>query len=220
MNITVIYLGGSRSQSGTKSEIIQLQEGDSLSVAIDYISTAHPALVPYLSSVRWAINHEFATPQSSLSDGDEIALIPPVQGGSPRVLVTEDALDPTIALRAVASDDVGASILFVGTVRNHSRGKDVTKLEYEAYVPMVEKQLERIIGELEHEIEGARLFIAHRYGKLNVGDISIVIAAASAHRDEAYRASRAAIERIKVDVPIFKKELTTDGDTWVGWGGG
>ena len=220
MQITVIYLGGSRSQSGTKSETIELKEGDTLSVAIARVSAAHPALVPYLGSVRWAINHEFATPQSILNDGDEVALIPPVQGGTPSVLVTEDTLDPAAVLRAVASDDVGASILFVGTVRNHSRGKDVARLEYEAYVPMVEKQLERIIGELEEEIEGVRVFIAHRYGELNVGDISIVIATASAHRDEAYRASREAIERIKVDVPIFKKELTTDGDTWVGWGGG
>ena len=216
----MIYLGGSRSQTGTKSEEIELPQGSRLSAAIDYISTAHPALVPYLASVRWAINHDFATTNTSLSEGDEIALIPPVQGGAPRVLVTEDPLDPAAALKEVAREDIGASILFVGTVRNHSRGKDVTKLEYEAYVPMVEKQLERIIDELEQEIDGTRYFIAHRYGELSVGDISIVIATASAHRDEAYRASREAIERIKVDVPIFKKELTTDGDTWVGWGGG
>ena len=85
---------------------------------------------------------------------------------------------------------------------------------------MVEKQLEVIIGAIEEEIPGSQLFIAHRYGELGIGDISIVIASASAHRDEAYRASREAIERIKVDVPIFKKELTSDGDTWVGWGGG
>ena len=82
------------------------------------------------------------------------------------------------------------------------------------------RQLEVIIGAIEEEIPGSQLFIAHRYGELTIGDISIVIASASAHRDEAYRASREAIERIKVDVPIFKKELTTDGDTWVGWGGG
>jgi len=220
MQITVMYLGGSRSQTGTKSETLELDDESPVSHAIEQITRAHPALVPYLSSVRWAVNFEFATPHTTLREGDELALIPPVQGGAPRVLVTTETLDPAHALKAVADSSIGASILFVGTVRDHSRGKDVSKLEYEAYVPMVEKQLENIIDAIEKEIEGSHLFIAHRYGELHIGDISIVIAAASAHRDEAYRASREAIERIKVDVPIFKKELTTDGDTWVGWGGG
>ncbi len=220
MQIMIMYLGGSRSQSGTKSETLELSEGTSLSQAIEHISTAHPALVPYMASVRWAINYEFAKPTDVLQDGDELALIPPVQGGAPRVLVTLDTLDPAAALKAVSGPEVGATILFVGTVRNHNRGKDVTKLEYEAYVPMVEKQLEVIIDAIEEEMPGSQLFIAHRYGELTIGEMCIIIASASAHRDEAYRASREAIERIKIDVPIFKKELTTDGDTWVGWGGG
>jgi molybdopterin synthase catalytic subunit len=115
---------------------------------------------------------------------------------------------------------VGATVLFVGTVRDHARGKEVRRLEYEAYVPMCERQLERIAERCGTAHGGAEVAIDHRYGPLDIGDISVVIAAAAPHRAEAFAACRQAIEEIKTDVPIFKRELTTDGDEWVGWGGG
>ena len=90
MQITVMYLGGSRSQTGTKSETLELAEGTLVSEAIAQITASHPALEPYLGSVRWAVNYEFAPPTTLLNDGDELALIPPVQGGAPNVLVTTD----------------------------------------------------------------------------------------------------------------------------------
>ena len=120
----------------------------------------------------------------------------------------------------VAGSAIGATLLFVGSVRDQARGKEVQRLEYEAYNPMAERQLERILGDVEREVGEVQLSVVHRHGVLQVGDIAVVIAASSPHRAEAFEACRAVIERIKVDVPIWKKEISSDGDEWVGWGGG
>ena len=115
---------------------------------------------------------------------------------------------------------VPVQLFFIGTVRNHSRGKDVEGLEYEAYVPMVEKTLGTIASTCDTTHKESQTFIAHRYGSLKIGDASVVIASSAPHRAEAFDACRQAIESIKTDVPIFKREKTSDGEEWVGFGGG
>ena len=220
MKIKVVYLGGSREQSLCAEEEFPLSPGARLEHAVEVVSAKHPALEPYLQSVRWAVNYEFVDLSHPLSDGDEVALLPPVQGGLDRFHIGTEALDINRVMQELQDPRVGASLLFFGTVRNHSRGKEVQHLEYEAYVPMVERQLAIILRDLEVDYPETLVVIHHRYGGLEIGDISIIIGTASAHRDEAYRASRAAIERIKIDLPIWKKELTTDGAEWTGWGGG
>ena len=110
-------------------------------------------------------------------------------------------------------------MLFLGTVRNHARGEAVTGINYEAYGPMAEKQLEKIADELSLTHK-ARVAIVHRHGELVVGDTAVAIAASSPHREAAFEACRAAIERIKTDVPIWKREQAASGEVWVGWGGG
>lgn len=220
MRIRVVYLGGSRGQTGCSSEIANLEAGSTVADVATWVAQRHPRLAPLLPNVRWARNHEFAEGSEAVHDDDEVAVLPPVAGGAPVAHLTEHALEPQEILQRVAGDDAGATVLFVGTVRNHSRGKDVSHLHYEAYQPMAQKQLERIAQTSGSDHGDARVYIAHRYGELRVGDISVVIAAASAHRDAAFAACRTAIERIKVDVPIWKQEFTTDGEHWVGWGGG
>jgi MoaE-MoaD fusion protein len=220
MKIKAAYLGGSRGDTGCAEETIEVPEQSSVADAIAIICEKHPSLNAHLGTARWALNFEFVDQEATLKAGDELALIPPVQGGAPRVLVTEDELNLQHAVKAVVDDTMGATVLFLGTVRNHNRGKEVESLHYEAYVPMVEKQLEKIIDKIEGAFADTRLFIAHRYGDLGIGDVSVLIAAASAHRAPAFDAAREAIEQIKVDVPIFKQEKTSDGDTWIGWGGG
>ena len=219
MDIQAVYLGGSRGQTGCQ-ETISLPQAATVADAIEVICGKHPELRKHLSTARWAVNFEFASPQTILQPGDELALIPPVQGGAPQVLVTESPIDFQRAIDSVTDSTIGATVLFLGTVRNHNRGKEVESLHYEAYVPMVEKQLSKIVAKIEKEHDGTRLYIAHRYGNLGIGDVSVLIAAASAHRAPAFDAARAAIEDIKVDVPIFKQERTSDGETWIGWGGG
>lgn len=220
IKIQAAYLGGSRGDTGCASETIEVPEQSSVADAIAIICEKHPSLKAHLATARWALNFEFVDKSAALKPGDELALIPPVQGGAPRVLVTEDELNLQHAVKSVVNETIGATVIFLGTVRNHNRGKEVQSLHYEAYVPMVEKQLEKIIDKIEEQFEGTRLFIAHRYGNLGIGDVSVLIAAASAHRAPAFDAAREAIEQIKVDVPIFKQETTSDGDTWIGWGGG
>jgi molybdopterin synthase catalytic subunit len=120
-------------------------------------------------------------------------------------------------IRAVESPSAGGISVFIGIVRNENEGQTVLRLEYEAYATMAEKQMNAIADEIEREIAGTRLASLHRVGRLDVGEIAVVCVAAAAHRDEAFRACRAFIDRIKERVPIWKREHGPDGPYWVGW---
>jgi MoaE-MoaD fusion protein len=220
MRVTVVYMGGSRVQAGCERETVDFPDGTTVAQAAAQIVSRHPALAPWMSTVRWARNFQFARSEDALSDGDELALLPPVAGGAPSAILTTEPLDPEAVRAEVAGPDIGATVLFVGTVREQARGKQVRRLEYEAYEPMATRELERVCAAASAPYPGARVAIAHRHGKLEVGEVSVVIAAAAPHRADAFAACRDAIERIKVDVPIWKKEIAMDGETFVGWGGG
>lgn len=120
------------------------------------------------------------------------------------------------AVLGADSTGQGALTTFSGIVRDNNLGKQVTRLEYEAYPKMVLSVLARIIEDIERELPGARVAIVHREGVLQVGDVAVVIAAAAPHRDAAFQACRDAIERLKADVPIWKKEVSPDGEEWLG----
>ncbi|HEX6178236.1 MAG TPA: molybdenum cofactor biosynthesis protein MoaE, partial [Thermoanaerobaculia bacterium] len=113
----------------------------------------------------------------------------------------------------------GACIVFEGVVRNHHEGKRVESIVYEAYAPMAEKEIDKIVRAVEHEFPGVAVAVLHRLGHLVVGDVSISIVATASHRAEAYEASRATIDRIKETVPIWKMERGPGGEEWVGWQG-
>ena len=129
--------------------------------------------------------------------------------------VTFEPLDPVQTAQAVTSPDCGAVATFVGVVRDHNQGRPVRSLDYECYEPLAVKSLERIAAEAAVEWPGARLAIAHRVGSLQIGDASVVIAAASPHRADAFAACRYAIERVKQIVPIWKHEHFDGGETWI-----
>ncbi len=207
-------------QAGTSREQIEVAAGAAVRDVARWVGERHPRLAPLLGSVRWARNFEMATLDDSLKDGDEVGLLPPVAGGAPRAELRETPLAIDEVVNRVAGPDTGASVLFVGTVRNQSHGREVARIVYEAYAPMAAQQLERIAAECESAHPGARVAIAHRHGELEVGEVTLVIAAAAPHREAAFAACRLAIESIKKDVAIWKKEILNDGETWVGWGGG
>jgi len=130
------------------------------------------------------------------------------------ILLTEELLDPQQAVAAVMTEADGAYVLFVGVVRNHSRGRSVTGLEYQAYRPLAEKQMRRLVDAVQ-ERWGLRCAILHRFGYLAVGEASVVICVAGAHRAEAFEACRWAIDTLKAEVPLWKKEFATDGTYWI-----
>lgn len=130
------------------------------------------------------------------------------------ILLTTDKIDPQQAVNAVMTDADGAYVLFVGVVRNHSRGRAVTGLEYQVYAPMAERQMQRLVDTVQ-ERWGLPCSILHRYGPIAVGEAAVVVCVASAHRAEAFDACRWTIDTLKEDVPIWKKEFATDGTYWI-----
>lgn len=130
------------------------------------------------------------------------------------VLLTEEPLDPQQAVDAVMTASDGAYVLFVGVVRDHSRGRAVTGLEYQVYRPMAERQMQRLVAQVR-ERWGLPCAVLHRFGRLAVGEASVVICVASAHRAEAFAACQWAIDTLKAEVPIWKKEYAADGTYWI-----
>ncbi|MFO0664196.1 MAG: molybdenum cofactor biosynthesis protein MoaE [Polyangiaceae bacterium] len=134
-----------------------------------------------------------------------------------RCSLSHEPLNERAVTALVANPRAGAIDVFLGVVRNHSEGREVTKLEYEAYEAMATKEMERICDDIEKTWPGTKVAIAHRVGTLVVGDVAVVCAASAPHRGEAFAACRALIDRVKANVPIWKREFGPDGAAWVGW---
>lgn len=219
MRFTIVYLGGSRADAGCERESVDLVAGATIHDVADWVKTRHPKLANLLRSVRWARNFEFVHDEAVIQEGDEIAMLPPVAGGAPRVSLRQDPIDPATVYADIAHS-IGATVVFIGTVRDHAHDRSVVELHYEAYEPMATRQLEKIANRCMENRPQCEVRIAHRYGRLHIGDVSVVIAAHAPHREDAFAACRQAIEEIKMDVPIWKNEIAEDGQHWVGWGGG
>ena len=164
----------------------------------------------------YAVNREYAERERELRDGDEVALIPPVSGGA--FLVTEEPLSLDAAVAEVADERAGAVATFTGTVRRQSRGREVTRLEYEAYAEMAEEVMTRLAADLRDRYELCAVAIHHRVGTLAIGDASVVIAVSAPHRQDALAACKDAIDRLKETVPLWKKEVYEGGEEWIGRG--
>lgn len=163
-----------------------------------------------------AVNDEYQPHDYRLSPGDEVALIPPVSGGSPHVLVTTAPLQPDNYAELVRTGSSGAVVTFIGTTRNENDGRTVTLLEYEGYRPMADKMLAKVADEMAERWELGGVAIGHRLGPVDVGEISLVVAASSPHRAAALEAVGYAVDRIKQIVPIWKKEHFEGGEVWIG----
>ncbi|MGZ3418209.1 MAG: molybdenum cofactor biosynthesis protein MoaE [Polyangiales bacterium] len=133
------------------------------------------------------------------------------------VALVDTPIDVASVIAAVKRSSAGGIDVFLGVVRDHADGRAVTKLEYEAYVPMAIAEMKRIVEELERELPEVKLAVTHRRGALNVGELAVVCAASAPHRGEAFTACRALIDRIKERVPIWKREHGPEGAYWVGW---
>ena len=214
MKIRVLAFASAASAVGGSQIEIDLPDGADLEKLREILTGDYPGLAPIWDRLAVAIDGDLVGCAALLHDGAEVALLPPVSGGCPtRAQIAEDPIDIGALLRETVPPECGATVLFIGTVRNHHQGREVLRLTYEAYRPMAEAALERIARELESATEGLRVRIIHRLGTLAVGDSSVAIAAAAAHRAAAYEASREALERLKREVPIWKRECYSDGET-------
>jgi molybdopterin synthase catalytic subunit/molybdopterin converting factor small subunit len=164
----------------------------------------------------YAVNREYAERDRELRDGDEVALIPPVSGGTFRVTAEPLSLEAVVA--EVADERAGGIATFTGTVRRQSRGREVTHLEYEAYAEMAEDVMEKLAAELQERHELCAVAIHHRVGRLEIGEASVVIAVSAPHRQAALEACREAIDTLKETVPLWKKEIYEGGEEWIGRG--
>jgi MoaE-MoaD fusion protein len=211
VRITVKLFAGLRERAGESERDLELDAGARLADV-----WAPLALGDEPEGLLYAVNKEYAPPDRRLSEGDEVALIPPVSGGEFRL--TADPIDVGAVIAEVADQQAGAVATFLGTTRVRSRGRTVLYLEYEAYEGMAEKVMEEIANALRERYELCRIAITHRVGRVGIGETSVAIAVSAPHREHALAACKEAIDTLKVDAPLWKKEVYEGGEEWIGRG--
>lgn len=221
MKINMRYFALWREELGQEEETREVAPGTTVAGLIDAIVADRPRLAALRRATMFMLNQEYVEPGQVLSEGDEVAVIPPVSGGSGEAdgrlfKVVETPLDINEVIRVVEHPSMGAIVSFTGTVRDNSLGKDVSGLTYEAYPAAAEKMLARVADEIAEKWGLQRVAIIHRIGHLPPGEASIVIAVAAPHRHAAFEACEYVIVRLKEIVPIWKKEFYTDGAVWIG----
>ncbi len=193
-----------------------------VSELLNSISREHPDVADFLmpGRIMVSVNQEFVKSDAPVRDGDEIALMPPFSGGSGRrgnvrIQMEAFSLDQEIELLKQSSSSIGGIVTFLGTTRDISHNKQVARLEFEHYPGMAEKKLSEIRTRAIREYGVIDTIIIHRVGTIPVGENIVLIAVASQHRDEAFKACRFCIDELKRIAPIWKRETTPDGEVWV-----
>ncbi len=219
MNVRVVLFAKPRELVGKPNVDLALPAGATAADAWRQLSDRYD-LGPLPRSFRCAVNSEYARWEDSLKEGDELAVIPPVSGGAVgqrplTIRLSEEPLDASALAAGVRSDADGAVATFAGVVRETSRGKTVRALVYEAYGSMAQRQMEELAAEARRRWPIGDLAMVHRTGTLAVGEVSVVIAVAAPHRGEAFDACEWLIDELKRSVPIWKKEIYTEGEAWI-----
>ncbi len=226
MQVQVRLFGGLTERAGGSRVQVELPEPATVADLRRALAEQHVALAALLPAVKIAVDLEVAGDEVALTPDREVALLPPVAGGAadrprPRIVtgLTEPPLDITDALAGVAGPEVGGTAMFLGTVRDHAPDLDgIVGLDYSAYPEMAERVLADIAQEIADDHPAVTgIALLHAVGELDVGDHTILIVCAAAHRDPAFTACRDALERVKDRVPVWKRERTVDGaHRWVG----
>jgi len=213
--------------TGRSSDSLDLPEHSTLRDLLAHYQQQIPRLKPIAASLAMSINQEYSPPESLLQSGDEVALLPPVSGGSGQpnsvaeppghghyAAIVDQEIDTQALLQKIKQPDDGAAVVFEGVVRNHTRGRRTLYLDYEAYPEMALKQMELLAREALSRFPIRDVALTHRVGRLQIGETSVTIVVASAHRSAAFEACRWLIDSLKRTVPIWKKEYFEDGAVW------
>jgi len=216
MQIRVLFFGVLKELTGTVDESVTLAPNATVGDLLNQLESRSPRLKSMLSSVAMSVNEEYAGPEVKLKQGDEVALLPPVSGGaaSGHCEITRDLIDTEKVLDEIKNPEDGAAVVFEGIVRNNTRGRRTLYLDYEAYESMALKQMQALSKQALADFKIRDVAIIHRLGKLEIGETSVLIVVASAHRAAAFDACRWLIDTLKRTVPIWKKEYFEDGAVW------
>jgi molybdopterin converting factor subunit 1 len=214
MEIRVLFFGVLTDLVGSRGERLNLPDGATLSDVLEHYASRVPKLGEFSSSIAMSINQEYAGLDTALNAGDEVALLPPVSGGAARAMIVRAKIDTPCLVNAIKHPEDGAAVVFEGIVRNNTRGRQTRYLEYEAYETMALHEMERLCERALNQFPIRDARIIHRLGHLEIGETSVLIVVASAHRGAAFDACQWLIDTLKKTVPIWKKEYFKDGAVW------
>ena len=221
MQVRVLFFGALKELTGHSSDLLSLPEGATLADVLSHYKSQFPGLKQYVPSLALSLNQEYASPTASLRDNDEIALLPPVSGGASGTqtssldcALVRERIDTAALAEAMRRGEDGAIVVFEGTVRNNTRGRRTLYLNYEAYEAMALGQMRALVGEARQKFAIRDAVIVHRLGRLEIGETSVAIVVASAHRAAGFDACRWLIDTLKRTVPVWKKEFFEDGAVW------
>ena len=226
MHLRVLFFGMLKDLIGRPADEIDLPDGASLGAVFERYASCHPRLRDLAPSIVAARNQEFADPATVLSDGDEVAFLPPVSGGSDfgpveiesagnYFALTRYPIDTREAIARILTGGDGAVVTFEGVVRNNTKGRPTLYLDYECYESMALKMMAKIGCELAGSHEVTHVAMIHRLGRMLIGETSVAVIVTAPHRRAAFEAALDGINRLKKLVPIWKKEHFVDGEVWV-----
>ena len=217
MHVRVLLFGVLKDLFPEGIKSVEVPAGATVATLLDHFRTLAPQQQVLWTSLAVAVNQQYAGLAQPLTDGDEVALLPPVSGGSSHashVALMLEPIHPELLIRVLKQGEDGAVVTFDGIVRNNSRGRRTLYLIYEAYEEMALKLMQSLAQEAQTRFAIRDVLLVHRLGKLEVGETSVLIAVASAHRAAAFDACRWLIDTLKTTVTIWKKEHFEDGAVW------
>jgi molybdopterin converting factor subunit 1 len=221
MHVRVLFFGVLKDLAGKASDSLELNDGASVADVLAYYAANIRSLRQSLPALAVAVNQQYTGPETVLKSGDEVALLPPVSGGSGQTAgrrgyakIVREAIDTAQVLAAIKCGEDGAAVVFEGVVRNRTRGRRTLYLDYEAYEKMALRELESLAQRALEQFPIRDVALIHRLGRLRIGETSVLVIVASAHRAAAFDACRWLIDTLKQKVPIWKKEYFEDGAIW------
>jgi MoaE-MoaD fusion protein len=225
MQIRVLFFGALKELIGRSSETIDLPNGARVSELLAHYADKFPRFGALQPSLAISVNEEYSPPDRTLAAGDEVGVLPPVSGGGPdataaggaalrEIQIVREPIATTAILERLKCPPDGAAVVFEGIVRNNTRGRRTLYLDYESYEPMALKEMKSLAEQARQRFGVNGVSIIHRLGRLQVGEISVLIVVTSAHRGPGFEACRWIIDTLKKTVPIWKKEYFEDGAVW------